>query len=134
MFWFWCFHKNFDTYFYNIIHYFIYEFSIDLCFSLKIDCFWLLSAFIEYACYNLLYSGFKEVNRNQLQNAYSNKHLPRRFSDSNIHNYSKIVVNEKVSKNGNLLYTYADLECKKPHLEPNFPINSIPAKSLPKKE
>jgi hypothetical protein len=95
-----------------------------------IDCFWLLSAFIEYTSYNLLYSGFKESSLINFDESYINSNSPKRFAKSNMQNYSKIV---KETKNDNDI-SYIELECKKINFEPDFPINNIPIKNIPKKE
>lgn len=53
---------------------------------MKMDCFWLLSAVIEFAAHNLVYSEFNEVSSENFNQDYV---IPQRIENSSLLNYSK---------------------------------------------
>lgn len=65
-----------------------------LFFKKLIDCFWLLSAIIEYACHNLVFSGFKETNSLSFE---SRDDLVVKSPNDNLKNYSKILGREEMT-------------------------------------
>ena len=58
---------------------------------LEKDCFWLLSAMLEYAHHNVLYAGFRETNSETFQNKNQNAVVVKRSYDENFYKYSKIL-------------------------------------------
>ena len=84
------------------------------------DCFWLLSAIVEYACHNVIYSPFKENQENQAQRDANGK-LPKKINSQAFSKYSKVDRNKQI-------------ECKAVEYSTEYPIDTVPDRYLPKKE
>lgn len=84
---------------------------------MKKDCFWLLSALIEYASHDLLYSGFKESTSENF--IPITDLLPQRIQESNLKNYSKTIGTNRL------------LECEKINFETENLIKTVPIQDLP---
>jgi hypothetical protein len=90
----------------------------------KKDCFWLLSALIEFAHHNIVYSAFKETTSENFEPNGNDQ--VKRATDSKFSKYSKIM-----GSNGE----FNELEqCQKPLFEPEFPIRSVPVQQIPNKK
>ncbi len=83
------------------------------------DCFWLLSAIIEYACHNVIYSPFKE-NQNQAPMIASGQ-LPQKINSQAFNKFSKVDRNKQV-------------KCLAIEYSTQYAIDTIPDKYIPKKE
>jgi hypothetical protein len=91
-----------------------------MCIYFFLDCFWLLSAFIEYSIHNNVYRLFKERTAENFEN---NEPLPKRLLDLGFEKYSKL---------SKTLSSF--LECPKFDFEPNYPINRVTIQNLPSKK
>ncbi|CAF0772169.1 unnamed protein product [Brachionus calyciflorus] len=86
---------------------------------IKKDCFWLLSALIEFATHNVLYSAFKESTSENFESKNYKQIL--RLEKTGFENYSKILDKEF-------------LACKKWQDEPEYPIDSVLENELPNQD
>lgn len=84
-----------------------------------LDCFWLLSAVIEYAIHNNVYKLFKE---NTGENLDTTDEIPKRLVDFGFEKYSKM---SKAS---------SFIECPRVNYEPIFPVNKVTIQYLPSKK
>lgn len=91
------------------------------------DCFWLLSAILEYTNYNNLFTGFKESTSEHFENKNKNS-MPTRPPGSTFYKYSKLM-----QQNGQLVSNLPDCPVSS-HYEPSHPIQFIPTSLIPNKE
>ena len=90
------------------------------------DCFWLLSAIIEFTHHSNLYSAFKETTSESFQSTAADALLmPSRVDDLKFFKYSKVM--KANGETSNLE------ECSKSIYEPEYPIKMIPTQSIPNK-
>jgi membrane-bound transcription factor site-1 protease len=90
------------------------------------DCFWLLSAMLEYAHHNFLYPGFKETTSEVFE--MGNQHLlmpTRSYEDENFAKYSKVL-----KQNGSFVLE----KCYQFTAEPEFHSKIKSKKSRPTKK